>query len=687
MSAPDVTDITDGTAAYIDIGIDATGEQERAIVEGLAPNSVLNIESGPGTGKTKTICNRVAYLLSQGVHPSEIAIISFANVNVDDLTHSLNTLIGATLTAGINISTIHSLAQTITLNKSPHWQIIRDINCLPNNLVTNIIKHVSILTESQHPSEELKKISAKQLSDLKATNLTQYIKYLNFDYKGDLTPLASLSAIYDKSIIEATKMLKFHNNGETDLNLPPFISNLKEIIVDEYQDTKKITIDFVLELAKNKHLTVSGDLNQAIFNTDSKKYVYDRNDFNRNDINIPAYIKRYYNQKGYSYKSVTLSKSFRFNNNIKDFALGISKLKPNIVDTIDEISVPIVDQQFDDIIDQFDFIFKEIHKLIDDSKGLITPKNVAILGHTNNHLHSLKTYFENKKSKYLIKKLKSHNKFIDSKLSVILTFLKLIDNPLDNAIMIVIMYFLKGIGIKSAFSIYIEAEKNETSIYEILKNDKKYKSKIIELDNILQKLDRNNPVSIMQTFLNVAESIDLKKIIKDDKYALKLPLILKDIYYYAKLSNKNRNSDETTLHYLIREYETDIFQSINLVDEDYKLTDEAITISTIHSAKGFEWDIVFILSNMDQLNYRNFHIDNKLKYVALTRSRHMLYHNRNNTPEDQYHSPPDIHIVNKGISQGNSKILENLHTNISKRNSNLVKLHIPKIKSALRNTM
>ena len=642
-----------------EIEFSCTNAQERAIIHETTPNSLLNIVSGPGTGKTKTLCHRIACLLSRGIKPSEIVVFSLTNQSVNDFRKSLATVIGEDLTACIQICTIHSYANSLILHRSPYWDIIRDEKNMDSRTMNPIIDQISAYKNEQirklhHDLRDihtLPQISSKQLKFLKTNNVNLYRKYLHVAYSDKYVKTRDPNLIFDKMVLEATIIVWINNHvlkaGDASdiivprgFEIPNAPLNLKEIVVDEFQDLSGLLLDFVLELSYDKQLTIAGDIDQSL---------YGFNDATP-DKNI-KHIVQLYKAENHDLQEVVLDRTFRFGEPIHKLSLNLLAAKDSCIkEVVDEPSIPVVRETFTNLGDEFEFVYNEIHKLIEKSNGVLKPSSFAVLASVNRVLDDFQLYFQNKKSSFKAKRHTGNHPWMDTKLSSVVSFLKVLENPHNDPSMLVILSFAKNFGFATTLAIKEKAEKGNVSIFDFMHEDKRILKKfglenMEKFDNIIANVNRKDPASIIYSLAELCELFAFSKRLTPDSNFDRFKDFLRELYTNLNVISKIEGPDMDVLTYFISNYQNEFLQESELDRYSLDAPSEYVTLSTIHSAKGLEWDIVFVISGLSDASSERYTQNSRVNYVAATRAKHLLYYNKSAFDDTLYVDTSDEKIT------------------------------------------
>ena len=110
-----------------DVSFFCTPLQREVIVSDFGPDTLLTVIAGPGSGKTRTLCSRLAYMMSEeggGIKPEEILVLSLTNKSVDDFKYRLGSIISNSIAANANVMTFHSFAASVLREKYHNWRLM-----------------------------------------------------------------------------------------------------------------------------------------------------------------------------------------------------------------------------------------------------------------------------------------------------------------------------------------------------------------------------------------------------------------------------------------------------------------------------------------------------------------------------------------------------------------------------------
>lgn len=583
------------------MSISCTKSQLEAIEAPLTPDTLLNIIAGPGTGKTKTLVDRIGFALDNGIKPHEMIVFSLTKKTVEDFKLKMIDTFDEEVVISIKVSTFHSFCYNLVKERIP------------------IITHFSKMTRMEADFiRDYYKI--KDNVTIKRSYDSQYYEDLmKYDFptimasKGIKSKREKESIFFDKCIIEAAKIIK--EDPEI------VLGDCKVIIIDEFQDVSSIIMEFLREIVSGKHLTISGDIDQSIYGftgaVPSKNWgmmdnIYDSE--HRTDL--------------------VLEDSFRLPGNLIKVATNTLESKTTLLQSAitDEVEIDPFRITFEDSVKEAEFIHSEIDKLISNSNGFIKPNNIAILSHSNVSVDAIAMQLS-LFGKYNVNKLKDDESWKKSSLSMVLDFLKLMDNPHDDDSMVSVCRHLNSVGPVTLKKIKEISDSFGESIYSVVLDhpdvlDRKQRKLFSPFISYLSKLplDVNDSNSIMFNLINLCSQTNFKKMI-ESMPSTRIQKELTDLNKDFHVISQALNDDSVSLiKYFIENYDqTNFFKKLMKLDSS-----DAITISTIHTSKGREWDIVFITSTLNDFN-NNINVlsnDSNCNYVGVTRAKHLLYYNK-----------------------------------------------------------
>ena len=589
----------------------------------LATEGPLLILAGAGSGKTKVVTSKIAYLIEELKVPSwKILAITFTNKAAKEMKDRVANLIDRDISS-MWIGTFHSICVRI-LRKN-----IESIGYSSNFTIYDRDDQITVVKEAiaeLNLDRDIYKPRAiiNDISNIKSDGLTP-IEYL--DLNKDNFYKENLGKIYD--IYE--KKLRSNNALDFDDLLIKTVNTLKSedytrnfyrdkfqyIFVDEYQDTNKIQYEFVKLIAgENPNLTVVGDNDQSI-------YKWRGADIN----NILNFHKDFPGAK-----IVKLEQNYRSTQKILDVA---NKVIENNDSRIDKNLWTARDEGKNVLYKEFPHSNEEEYGVINKIIGLNYKgeefKNMAILYRTNAQSRGFEEALIRERIPY---KIVGGLKFYDRmEVKDVLAYLRVINNPDDNVSLARIINRPKrGIGDTSLADMLDYADKNNLSLYDVVTN--------------IDKFDDLN----LRARKNIKEFGSILKILKDRSKEFSIGKLFEDVLYesgYA-LDLKNQNTIESKtrlenieeLHSNIMEYDregVELSEYLNtlslLSDVDKTSEDSGVNLMTMHAAKGLEFGTVFLVGLEEGLfptsrsleSEEEVEEERRLCYVGVTRACDNLF--------------------------------------------------------------
>ena len=597
-------------------------KQYEAVVNTEGANLVI---AGAGSGKTKVLTHKIAYLIDEkNVKPWDILAITFTNKAANEMKQRVENLVGE-IARDMWIGTFHSICVRILRKFIDRLGYERTFIIFDTtdqkSLMKQVLKAKNIDDKMFSEKSVLYEISNAKNEMLEPE---QYALRTNGDYRKEV--ISELYASYQKrlkennaldfdDIINLTIKILEENKDVLDY----YVEKFKYILVDEYQDTNKAQFKLISLLAsKYGNITVVGDNDQGIYK------------FRGADItNILNFEKDFPGSK-----VIKLEQNYRCTQNILNIANEVIKNNKNKYEKKlwtknDEGVLPKIyrgQTEYDEanyVVDQIEHLKITEH---------YNYKDFAILYRMNSQSRSLEDILRREDIPY---KIVGGLKFYERKeIKDVIAYLRLVHNTNDNLSLIRIINEPKrGIGKTSIDSVEQIASTNGISMYEVIKKCDQY------------GLNRIYPKS--RDFINTIE--ELRQIKDNIKISELIKQILIQTGYSAALELEKTDEAESRLQNLDEfltvaiEFEeqsaenslSDFLEGITLSSDidEMEDTDESVTLMTLHSAKGLEFPIVFMVGMEDGIfpSYKSIGDDEELEeerrlcYVGITRAKQLLY--------------------------------------------------------------
>lgn len=567
--------------------------------------------AGAGSGKTKVLTQRIINLIDSGLSPYNILAITFTNKAAKEMRNRVENELGS-ITDSIFIGTFHSFGLRILRENYIDIGYTSNITILDTDDAKAIVKR--ILKENGYdPAKYEIRTIINKISSAKNDGISpdEYTKlFLN-----DLDIVIGL--VYK----EYTKLLKDNNSVDfDDLLLKPvellkknkiilekYQERFKYILVDEYQDTNSIQYELCKLLAsKYKNIFVVGDANQSIYSFRNADY--------RNILNFE---KDYKNTK-----VILLEENYRSTNNIlkaansviknnsegKKLNLWSSKRDGELIDYI----------RCEDEIKEANFVINKIKDLISNGYKY---SDIAVLYRTNAQSRVVEDAFVRNNIPHNI--IGSYYFYNRKEIKDLIAYLKLIYNPCDSVSLERIINVPKrGIGAKSIENLRKKATENNISMFDAIDSGKEleFKKMILKLQEFSLNANLSDLIEEILSTTGLRMEYEINKSLENE----------------AKVENLNEFKTVALMFEESGIYDLQTFlENIALVSDrgQYSNDGDEVSIMTLHSAKGLEFNVVFLLGMEEGLfpHNRSFNSlsdleeERRLCYVGITRAKEKLY--------------------------------------------------------------
>lgn len=599
--------------------------QKQAVFHTDGPLLLL---AGAGSGKTRVITHRIAYLIeNKGVNPWNIMAITFTNKAAGEMRERVDDIVGFG-SESIWVSTFHSTCVRILrryidrlgfennftiYDTDDQKSVIRDI-CKRLNIDTKIYKERNILSQISKAKDEM--ISPEQFA---ADNQNDFSKKRIIQaYKAYQEQLKSNNALdFDDLLVKTVEL--FQSNTDV---LEYYQNRFRYIMVDEYQDTNTVQFKFISMLANaNRNLCVVGDDDQSIYKFRGANI---GNILNFEKVFTDATV-------------IKLEQNYRSTKNILNAANELiknnterkSKKLWSDKEDGDKLSFKILENAYEEA----DAVALEIRKLVNDND--YNHNDCACLYRTNAQSRILEEKLMRSNIPYKI--VGGINFYQRKEVKDILSYLKTIDNGQDDlAVKRIINIPKRGIGATTIQKIQNYADSRGYSFYDSLKQEECIQALGRSASKVKAFADFIQMLRTKKKFMKVRELAD--EIILDTGYVDELRAENTDESkeridnideLLTKAVDYELNSDEPSLSGFLEEVA--LVADIDSLDEN----SDYVVLMTIHSAKGLEFPNVFLCGMEDGLfpSYMTISSDDptaieeerRLCYVAITRAMQRLY--------------------------------------------------------------
>ena len=593
------------------MNLEELNERQREAV--LYNDGPLLIIAGAGAGKTKTLTTKIAYLIEkENVAPENILAITFTNKAAKEMKDRLFKTIGQTAKY-LQVSTFHSFGLKLlrenydALGYDKNFVIMDSDDSL--TVVKKIIKDIGYDPKIYNPRAIRNKISSCKNE---MTSPEAYERYAASDFE---KVVQEVYAKYEKKL-QRNNSVDFDDLLLLPIELfkknPDILNKYQDlyqyILIDEYQDTNEAQYILTKMLsAKNRKITCVGDDSQSIYSFRGANY--------KNILNFEKDYK--------DAKTILLEQNYRSTSNILDAANQVIKnnkmRKDKNLWTSRGIGEKIKYYRAYNERDEAQYVIRKIKELTNRN---VEYKDIAVLYRTNAQSRVLEEEMLKENLPYRV--IGSFYFYSRKEIKDLIAYLRLIHNSKDNVSLLrVINTPKRGIGLKTIENLTIQADAMGVSIYEAISSGKE-----LEFKNLIEKLkEMSKDLTLTELIDKVLEASGMKKELEDEK-TLEAEVRLENLEEFKSIT-KTFEEREGLISL------EDFLLEISLISdvEEYKDDPNRISLMTVHSVKGLEFDHVFVVGMEEGIfPHINSLMDNseleeerRLCYVAITRAKDDLH--------------------------------------------------------------
>lgn len=608
---------------------DLNNSQREAVTCTDGPSLVI---AGAGSGKTRVLTYKIAYLLTQGINPWEIMALTFTNKAAREMKERIAALVGEGNARFLRMGTFHSVFASILrreankIGYSSNYTIYDESDS--RSLLKSIVKEMGLDDKTYKPADVHKRISEAKNHLITAQIYEEDFEAKQRDAIDGKPKIHNIYIEYERRLRMSNAMdfddlllntwLLFRNDESTRLT---YASNFRYILVDEYQDTNHAQQEIIYQLTSvHNNVCVVGDDAQSIYGFRGA-----------NIDNILNFQQLYAGAKLFK-----LEQNYRSTHSIVDAANSlIHKNERQIhkeVYSMGDKGEPIILTGLNSDREEALFIRNDIRNRMR-QEGL-SYSDFAILYRTNYQSRTFEEEFMKSAMPYRIYGGMSF--YQRKEIKDIIAYFRLVVNPYDEeALERIINYPARGIGNTTLAKLHAAAQERRISSWQILEEGNQAELGVNK-GTMAKLTDFRN---LITTF---AERLD-----KDDAYTLGRQIIREsgisaDIYSGKDPEQMSRQEHLEEFLASMQEFTeaareqdnptglTDFLQDVSLLSdrEDEDGDSPKITLMTIHSAKGLEFPCVYVVgmeenifpSPMSQGSMRELEEERRLLYVAITRA-------------------------------------------------------------------
>jgi len=585
-------------------------QQKEAVINTDGPILVL---AGAGSGKTKVLTTKIAYLIEEmDVDPSCILAITFTNKAAGEMRERVANLLGS-LRNGAWISTFHSFGLSIIKSHYDLLGLEKNFTILDSDdtlsLVKKILKDLNYDPKMYNPRTirnrissaknelmdymELDKFTVSDVDEVTVKVYEQYEKRLRINNSLDFDDLL----VYPIRLFDLNKEV-----------LSYYQDRFKYILIDEYQDTNRVQYILTKMLsAKHKNICVVGDESQSIYAFRGSNY--------RNILNF---------EKDYpNCKTILLEQNYRSTQMVLDAANDVIKNNKQRKDknlwTDNGVGDKVFFKKCVDEVEECSYIVNEIKKAISNGVSL---NEIAVLYRTNAQSRTIEEAMLKDNLSYKV--VGSFYFYNRKEIKDLISYLKLIYNQADDLSLTRIINVPKrGIGLKTIENITAKATSLNVSMFSAIDSGKelKFKELIQELVFASENLSLTELVDLVLRRSGMREELESDESIE----------ALARLENLEEFKSITKSFEEKYGIVSLGEF----LDEISLVSDmtEHKDTTDVVTLMTVHSAKGLEFEYVFLMGmeegvfphSRSMFDNDELEEERRLMYVAITRSKKKLF--------------------------------------------------------------
>ena len=584
--------------------------QKEAVLYNDGP---LLIIAGAGAGKTKTLTTKIAYLIEEeNVNPHNILAITFTNKAAKEMKDRLYMLVGD-LAKKLQVSTFHSFGLKLlrenydALGYDKNFVIMDSDDSL--TVVKKIIKDMGYDPKIYNPRAIRNKISSCKNEMMSPE---AYEKYAVSDYEKVIQQVYSKyetklqrnnSVDFDDLLLLPIELFK--KNPET---LERYQDLYQYLLIDEYQDTNEAQYILTkLLCAKNRKITCVGDDSQSIYSFRGANY--------KNILNFENDYK--------DAKTILLEENYRSTSTILDAANQVIKnnkmRKDKNLWTARGVGDKIKYYRAYNEKDEAGYVIRKVKELV--NRG-VEYQDIVVLYRTNAQSRVVEDEFLKENLPYRV--VGSLYFYARKEIKDLIAYLRLIHNSKDNVSLLrVINTPKRGIGLKTIENLTEKADLEGTSIYDAITSGKE-----MDFKNTIEKLKAiSEDLTLTELIDKVLDASGLRADLESEK-TLEAEVRLENLEEFKSIT-KSFEEREGLISL------EDFLLEISLISdvEEYKDDPNRVSLMTVHSVKGLEYNHVFVIGMEEGIfPHMNSLMENseleeerRLCYVAITRAKDDLH--------------------------------------------------------------
>jgi len=623
-------------------------EQKEAVLHKEGPCLVL---AGAGSGKTKVLTTRIANMINDGIYSGNILAITFTNKAAKEMRDRISNMVENNYAF---VGTFHSFGLRVIRENTEKLGLTSNFTIIDSDDVSSVIKKImkelDISTKEYSVSYIRNKISFIKNEMLSESEVDKYLnsppeKVAVKVYREYEKVLKRNNAVDFDDLLKRPVELFMQNDDILD----KYQEKYRYILIDEYQDTNEVQYKLVKLLAsKYRNLFVVGDVNQSIYGFRWSNYK-----------NILNFEKDYPDSK-----SITLNQNYRSTNTILNAANSVIKnnverKEVNLYSTFGD-GVKIKYFRGNDEKDEVKLVIDEIKKLLDEGYDY---NDFAILYRTNAQSRNVEDAILKVNWPYRV--VGSYYFYKRKEIKDLLCYLRLISNHQDDvSLERVINVPKRGIGDTSINNLRSLARDNNECMFKCLSKPKEveFKKIILELTEDAKDLDLTELIDVVLEKSGMKEELE-------KEHTLEADIRLENLMEFKSIT-ENYQKETGTVNL------EDFLEDISIVADssEHQTLDNAVTLMTMHAAKGLEFKVVFLIGMEEGIMPHSMSLneageleeERRLCYVGITRAkerlyitnakRRMLFGNTNMNPPSRFIAEIDGNLIEKEESKPETKV-------------------------------
>ncbi|KAF1949899.1 UvrD-helicase-domain-containing protein [Byssothecium circinans] len=633
----------------MDALLDGLNEAQKSAV--TSPSSVVQVLAPPGSGKTKTLTARVAYLINhERLQPWNIIVCTFTIKAAREMRERIRGFVGAGVEAKLILGTFHSVARRFLVRYGQEIGLPKNFGIADSSETSSILKRIiqrqQYTVDPGQAKGRISRLKAKGISADEFAATQKKVEEQEFacvyaEYQEHLRAQSLLD--YDDLLVRSVELLRKH---------PACISSIQAVLIDEYQDTNNIQYELMKLMAQRQnHITIVGDPDQSIYgfrSAEIKNLLRMRDDFPQS---IAIHLENNYRS---SHCIIQSAKAVIEQDDSRPDKPLLATLCAGEPPTLRHLATARVEAQW---------IVEEIQRTKALTAGLLNFGDYSILLRTASLSLSIERLLGNAGIPY---RMVGGKRFFDrAEIKIVLDYLRVINQPNYNeALTRVINLPSRKIGESTVKALLEEAERKGVTLWKLIldcaqgrrrpdcKISTPAQNGIDTFVNLVltsrQKLlpEDGEECSLVDLINHVLQKISFEAYLKathkdnwKDRWANVEELVIQATQLAMSLSNGEEVTDdalpvvegieqrEDTAADILSKFLANVALSTEVEKQDGEELSQ-VTISTIHASKGLEWPVVFIPAVYDgsipHSRAEDHDEERRLLYVGMTHLAQIL---------------------------------------------------------------